>query len=272
MMDFIQLTMSSESSSSSWYPNAADMSGSTIQTPALYKAKVIEKQLARLSVPPHKIWESGEIKYTSNNFWSPKVNKEKKEKCRRQIVVGVEVRDLPSGHFLAGEQGLFALEKFSQFDIVGEYTGRVVDDDISGHYVAALEDKAHEDSLGLDAGNCGNEMRFINSYLNVDFAPNVTMRTAYMNTYPRILIVATRDILPGEEFLLDYGEAYNQAFLIPKDKTPANNISAGVMEGELPGGLVEEDEREGGLNELSVLASGIDSLSCVSVENLSTNQ
>jgi hypothetical protein len=50
------------------------------------------------------------------------------------------------------------------------------------------EDKAHEDSLGLDAGDCGNEMRFINSYLNVDFAPNVTMRTAYMNTYPRILI------------------------------------------------------------------------------------
>ena len=50
------------------------------------------------------------------------------------------------------------------------------------------EDKAHEDSLGLDAQDCGNEMRFINSYLNVDFAPNVTMRTAYMNTYPRILI------------------------------------------------------------------------------------
>ena len=38
-------------------------------------------------------------------------------------------------------------------------------------------------------------MRFINSYLNVDFAPNVTMRTAYMNTYPRILIGTVNHIL-----------------------------------------------------------------------------
>lgn len=144
------------------------------------------------------------------------------------------------------------------------------------------EDKAHEDSLGLDAGDCGNEMRFINSYLNVDFAPNVTMRTAYMNTYPRILIgnvdhtvlvfftqtfeygevhllkiislkssillpyfitVATRDILPGEEFLLDYGEAYTKAFLIPKPKSSDKNIHVDLMESELPGGLVDEDVR-----------------------------
>ena len=56
--------------------------------------------------------------------------------------------------------------------------------------------------------------------------------------------VATRDIEPGEEFLLDYGEAYTNAFLLPKPKSPDSNISAGVMESELPGGLVEEDERE----------------------------
>ena len=56
--------------------------------------------------------------------------------------------------------------------------------------------------------------------------------------------MATRDIEPGEEFLLDYGEAYTNAFLLPKPKSPDSNISAGVMESELPGGLVEEDERE----------------------------
>lgn len=122
-------------------------------------------------------------------------------------------------------------------------------------------------------------MRFINSYLNVDFAPNVTMRTAYMNTYPHILIgknptflyksifmfanekykmlissnpscsflllaVATRDIEPGEEFLLDYGEAYNKAFLLPQPKSVNKNIEAAIIESELPGGLVEEDVRE----------------------------
>lgn len=123
---------------SAWYPNEADCTGSATADAAVYASIVYEKQQKRLSAPPHVIWSSGAVKYTSNNFWSPKIAKEKKEKCRRQIVVGVEVRDLPKSHFLFGEQGLFALEKFSQFDIVGEYTGRVVDDDISGHYVAAL--------------------------------------------------------------------------------------------------------------------------------------
>ena len=69
------------------------------------------------------------------------------------------MRDLPSGHFLAGEQGLFALERFKPFDIVGEYTGKVVDVTVSGHYVAALEDKTTSDSLGLCAESVGNEMR-----------------------------------------------------------------------------------------------------------------
>lgn len=55
--------------------------------------------------------------------------------------------------------------------------------------------------------------------------------------------VATRDIDPGEEFLLDYGEAYTKAFLLPKPKNLSSNITADVLESELPGGLVEEDDR-----------------------------
>ena len=73
----------------------------------------------------------------------------------------------------------------------------------------------------------------------------------YCNSYLSFIIyyllhcvVATRDIQPDEEFLLDYGEAYTKAFLLPKPKCPDSNISVGVMESELPGGLVEEDERE----------------------------
>lgn len=86
-------------------------------------------------------------------------------------------------------------------------------------------------------------MRFINSYLNIDFSPNVTMRTCYMNTYPRILIVATKSIEIDDEFLLDYGEAYTKAYLLPKAKNPQENISPDIFENELPGGLAEEDER-----------------------------
>jgi hypothetical protein len=58
-----------------------------------------------------------------------------------------------------------------------------------------------------------------------------------------ILLVATRDIEVGEEFLLDYGEAYTKAFLLPKPKSLSTNIAADVLESELPGGLVEEDDR-----------------------------
>ena len=78
---------------SEWYPNAPDTSGKATVDAAFYASKVYEKQQARISVPPHKIWSGGSVKYTSNNFWSPKISKDKKEKCRRQIVVGVEVKD-----------------------------------------------------------------------------------------------------------------------------------------------------------------------------------
>ena len=56
--------------------------------------------------------------------------------------------------------------------------------------------------------------------------------------------MATRDILPDEEFLLDYGEAYTKAFLTPKSKDSDKNIPVNLMESELPGGLVDEDERD----------------------------
>ena len=68
-----------------------------------------------------------------------------------------------------------------------------------------MEDKAHSDSLGVDAQDCGNEMRFINSYLNIGFGPNVTLRTAYIGGMPHLLVVCLQDIEAGDEFLLDYG-------------------------------------------------------------------
>lgn len=122
--------------------------------------------------------------------------------------------DLGKDHFLCGEKGVFATEKFDRFDIVGEYTGKVVDDTVNGHYVAALEDKTLNESLGIDAENCGNEMRYINSYLNIDFEANVSMRTVYMNTYPHIVIVCTKDIDVGDELLLDYGKVVLIIYII----------------------------------------------------------
>lgn len=179
---------------------------------------------------PHPVWATGAVKYLTQSYWPPSISKEVRESVRRHRISGVQVRDVPEGHFLhgTGQQALFATTKFWQFDVLGEYVGKIVGDDVNGHYVAALEDKTHTESLGIDAEHMGNEIRFINSYLNIAFYPNVTMRTSYISTLPHIVLVCTRDIEAGEEFLLDYGDAYNKAYLCPKDlvaETPRVSMS-----------------------------------------------
>jgi hypothetical protein len=155
------------------------------------------------------------VKYTFNNKWNS-MPKEIVEGTKRDHIHGVEIRQLPKGHPLAGEYGLFATRKFSKYDIIGEYVGKIVGKNVGGHYVAVLEDKDYNESLGIDAETTGNEMRFINSFLNVDFKANVIMKTAYVNMTPHIMIVCKEDIDIGDELLLDYGDEYNKAYLTPK--------------------------------------------------------
>lgn len=181
----------------------------------------------------HAVFQDLQLKYLTANAWHG-VSKEVKEGARRHHIHGVQVRKLPSNHFLHGEYGLFAARKFAKFDIIGEYVGKIVGDKAYGHYVAALEDKEHEKSLGIDAEHFGNEMRFINSYLNVDFKANVSMRTAYVGTYPHILIVCLEDIDVGDELLLDYGEAYNQAYLTKKTIKIDSDLDYETVKGSLP--------------------------------------
>lgn len=237
---------------SHWYPcnpheevpNGSDL---------VQKYPVTTDKKVELYSEPHECWSTGRLKYLTQNYWPPAIKKDIKEAVRRHRISGVEVRDLPPGHFLhgIGQQGLFATTKFWKFDVLGEYVGKIVGDAVNGHYVAALEDKAHSESLGIDAEIMGNEMRFINSYLNIAFYPNVTMRTSYVNTYPHIVLVCMQDIEPGEEFLLDYGEAYTQAYLIPKEKQPERpRIDMNV----LPGcGDEVEDEEEGLVGDMTLL-------------------
>lgn len=83
---------------------------------------------------PHPIWNRGSLKYSISNNWAKGIPQDKRTACRRDYTHGVEVRDLPRDHFLHGEQGLFATIKFSKCDIVGEYTGRIVNSDVNGSY------------------------------------------------------------------------------------------------------------------------------------------
>jgi len=179
--------------------------------------------------------KSGVTQFMTENLW-PKhgAGASMKKKAARRYMAGVEIRRLADGHPLPGQQGLFATQNFTQFDVIGEYVGVVLKQgdggkmvcldlfcgtsshntpSTGGEYVACLEDGPHDQVLGLDAGSSGNEARFINSCLGIgDGKSNVVMKTAYVETLPHILIIARRDIEVGEELLLDYGEAYTRAY------------------------------------------------------------
>lgn len=210
-----------------WYPGPPKTEIPMVSS-VFEKLQIEEKE----KLQEEDVWQTTGVKYTSSNKWQG-IDKAKVENAKRHKVHGVEIRRLPKGHPLAGEFGLFAAKRFSKFDIVGEYTGKIVANNIGGHYVAVLEDKAYDDSLGIDAQKTGNEMRFINSYLNVDFEANVVMKTVYVNTFPHIVIVCKKDIEVGDELLLDYGEEYTKAYLTPK-KVIVGDVPQEIIHKQLP--------------------------------------
>ena len=152
-----------------------------------------------------------EFVYIRSNNWS-NIPKSRRDHggIRKTSIPGIEVRVLPKGHLLENQKGVFAKKKFSTFDIIGEYTGNITFQ--NGRYVAAIDKDNNNNNLGIDAETHGNEMRFINHYRNIGMFANVVMRVCYIDTYPHIIIVCTRDILEGEEVLLDYGDAYIEAY------------------------------------------------------------
>ena len=155
-------------------------------------------------------------------------------------VHGVEVRKLEIDHPIVKlhsdklqivEFGLFATKRFNQFDCIGEYCGQIIDmgtlRNHGGKYVASFDvNHIHQihtaptvdlyKDIVLDAEMEGNELRFINSYRNIEPIPNVVMRSVVVNKLPCIIILCSKHsgIEPGEEILLDYGDEYNQAYNI----------------------------------------------------------
>ncbi|KAI2499583.1 hypothetical protein MHU86_3379 [Fragilaria crotonensis] len=152
------------------------------------------------------------IQITSNMWPRKGTGKEMRKGAYRSSIHGVEMRQLDESHLLAGQTGLFAATCFVQCDIVGEYCGEVVPSMHGREYKAVLEENATF-PLGVDSQRYGNECRAINHYENIAALPNVVMKTCYVDQLPRLMIVCKRDIAIGEEFLLDYGDAYVNAFL-----------------------------------------------------------
>lgn len=130
-----------------------------------------------------------------------------KKTPKKSVINGVRIIKLGDEHILKGEFGLIATKKWKKFNIVGEYTGILSLDDKDTKYMAYLS-KIDNDDLGIDAKNCGNEMRFINDYRNLRDRPNVRLEIVYIDKKPKVLVVVLEDIDEDEELLLDYGEGY----------------------------------------------------------------
>ena len=127
---------------------------------------------------------------------------------------GVIVKTLPNTHYLAGEKGAFATKHFKKFDVIGEYTGIIKNvEDISENnlYLFYLDNK---NDLVIDGEKYSNELKYVNSYLNITKKPNVIYANVIIDGLPKVLYVCMCNIKPGEEFLIDYGDEYNNEHLL----------------------------------------------------------
>ena len=116
---------------------------------------------------------------------------------------GVKIRKIDDPNSVLYNQfGLFSTKDFDKFDVVGQYTGNLVNKLEGGIYVAS------SDNCCIDAIDAGNELRFINDYRNVSNIANVTIRICYIDKKPRVLFVVTNEIKEGEQLLTDYGDDY----------------------------------------------------------------
>jgi len=148
--------------------------------------------------------------YLCENDWNFIKNKHKFEKNHSSIE-GIEVRVLPKGHLLEGEKGVFATKNFEQYDIIGEYTGVIKHiDKISDNnlYIFNLVD-----NFVIDGEKNSNELKYVNSYINISDSPNLIANVSYINKYPRVLYICSRNIKKGEELLIDYGDEYNNQYI-----------------------------------------------------------
>ena len=92
-----------------WYPNPPVGAADEDSLSSTTEASAVPRAPPPPPVPhvPHAVWglakAQGGKKYLAANNWG-KVSREQREAVRRGHIHGVEVRDLPEGHLLHGEQ------------------------------------------------------------------------------------------------------------------------------------------------------------------------
>eukprot|EP01114_Cavostelium_apophysatum_P011868 TRINITY_DN2640_c0_g1_i2.p1 TRINITY_DN2640_c0_g1~~TRINITY_DN2640_c0_g1_i2.p1 ORF type:complete len:358 (-),score=71.14 TRINITY_DN2640_c0_g1_i2:160-1233(-) len=115
-------------------------------------------------------------------------------------------------HPCNGEIGVFSNSFIANGTYVGEYTGKVLThvEEPFSRYLVDFSNPHSEgcDKVWSDALLDGNEMRYINDFMNTGHECNVNFRKMFLDGIMRVYVQATADIQPDEEFLVDYGSGY----------------------------------------------------------------
>lgn len=104
--------------------------------------------------------------------------------------------------------GLLATRKIRASEYVGEYTGvlrRSRPEDLQNRYLAQSMPYGEFADFVIDGQDEGNFMRFIN---HSSEAANVQSQHVFHDLRWHYIIRALRDLAPGEQLLLDYGQDY----------------------------------------------------------------
>lgn len=139
---------------------------------------------------------------------------------------GVEIRQVPEGHVLAGTRyslGLYATRDFKRGVTLGQYAGCIQSDiqcswrKVAGQQARVSEGRYDIDldttdglnsaqrGLSLDALHVGNESRLINDFRGIATENNVRFKTcANPSKGIWVDVVVTRLISKGDEILADY--------------------------------------------------------------------
>lgn len=126
------------------------------------------------------------------------------------------IKVLPKTHPLAGQRGLFTTEKIAKDTLLGEYVGDNRLLDVAFAPPSNISDycwviKMNQFYLIIEPQLYANELAFVNDYRNIKEAPNVDGRLIAHRGRLHFCYVAIRDIVPGEEMLVDYGVDYWKA-------------------------------------------------------------
>lgn len=162
------------------------------------------------------------VRFLASNEWTVE-----KKPHRRLRIPGIEARLIDeTGHPCRGQLGVFAMRAWERFEIVGEYVGMVKAPTVEGAYVLALQsDLPQTEALSLDAGDAGNELRFVNDFRGVATGANVAFRSTTVNGLPVRMLVVLEDLAYGAELLVDYGFDYWSALGVEEnsEETPSKS-------------------------------------------------